>query len=63
MTEVDPFQGPEDLEPTKVQLKGPNVKSTFDSPPRPAAIRAQEAAIRRHLQRRRSDEDPPPRSS
>ena len=59
MTEEDPFQGPGDLEPTKVQLKGPNVTSTFDSPPRPDAVRAHEAAIRRHLLGRWPGEDPP----
>jgi hypothetical protein len=59
MTEEDPYPGPGDLEPTKVQLKGPNVTSTFDSPPHPDAVKAHEAAIRRHLKSRRSGENPP----
>jgi hypothetical protein len=59
MTEEDPYSGPGDLEPTKVQLKGPNVTSTFDSPPHPDAVKAHEAAIRRHLGRRRAGENPP----
>jgi hypothetical protein len=59
MTEEDPYRRPGDLEPTKVQLKGPNVTSTFDTPPRADAVRAHEAAIRRHLQDRRPGGDPP----
>lgn len=62
MTEEDPFHGGDDLEPTKVQLKGPNVNSTFDTPPRPDAVRAHEAAIRRHLRSRLQGEDPPARA-
>ena len=58
MTEEDPLKGHGDLEPTKVHLSGPNVISTFDSPPRPDAVRAHEAVIRRHLQNRRAGEGP-----
>ncbi len=58
MTEEDPFKDAEDMELTKLPLKGPNVASTFDTPPRPDALKAQEAAIRKHLQGRR-----PPSSS
>ena len=50
MTEDAPFDGSEGMEPTKVPLKGPNVTSTFDTPPRPDAVRVHDAAIRRHLQ-------------
>jgi hypothetical protein len=39
MTESDPFAGPEDMEPTRVPLTGPNVISTFDSPPHPDAVK------------------------
>ncbi|HEY3828424.1 MAG TPA: hypothetical protein VGL57_04430 [Solirubrobacteraceae bacterium] len=53
MTENDPF---EDLRPrpqyTKVELRGPNVSTSFDRPPRPGAIKVQQAAIRKHLDRR-----------
>lgn len=59
MTEEDPFPGPEDPRPTRIQFNGPNVISTFDSPPRPDAVRVHEAAIRRHLQGRRPGEGPP----
>jgi hypothetical protein len=59
MNEEDPFQGPEEIEPTKVQLKGPNVTTTFDAPPRPDAVKVCEAAIRKHLKdRRRGREEP-----
>jgi hypothetical protein len=58
MTEKDPYRRPGELEPTKVQLKGPNVTSTFDTPPRPDAVKAHEAAIRKHL-RERPPGDPP----
>jgi hypothetical protein len=53
MPEDAPFDGPEDIEATKVPLKGPNVISTFDTPPHPDAVKAHDAAIRRHLQDKR----------
>jgi len=60
MGEYEPFKGREqELEPTEVPLKGPNVISTLDSPPHPDAVKAQDAAIRRHLKDRRM---PPHRS-
>ena len=58
MTEEEPFRAAEEMEPTKAPLEGPNVTSTFDTPPRPDAVRAQDAAIRRHLQARRPPEEP-----
>ena len=59
MGEKDPFRREPRPEPTKMQLKGPNVTSTFDTPPRPDAVRAHDAAIRKHLRERRPDEQPP----
>jgi hypothetical protein len=59
MTEEEPFKDAQDMEPTRAPLKGPNVISTFDTPPHPDAIRAQDAAIRKHLQDRRSRPDRP----
>jgi hypothetical protein len=53
MTEEEPRRGGEELEPTRVPLKGPNVISTFDTPPHPDAVRAHFAAIRKHLRDRR----------
>ena len=53
MTEDEPRKGGGELEPTRVPLKGPNVISTFDTPPHPDAVRAQDAAIRKHLQNRK----------
>jgi hypothetical protein len=58
MTEEDPFKGGEEIEPTRVPLSGPNVLSTFDVPPRPDAVRAQDASIRRHLRDRRPPQEP-----
>lgn len=58
MTEEDPFRNAEEPEPTRVPLKGPNVTSTLGVPPRPDAVRAQEASIRKHLRDRRGG-DPP----
>jgi hypothetical protein len=50
MTENDPFQHARPkLQSTKVQLRGPNMTSSFDRPPRPDAIKVQRAAIRKHL--------------
>jgi hypothetical protein len=60
MTEYEPFKGREQgLEPTEAPLKGPNVISTLDTPPRPDAVRAQDAAIRKHLRDRRNPPGPP----
>jgi hypothetical protein len=52
MAEDEPLRGGEDMEPTRVPLKGPNVLSTFDLPPSPDAVKAHEAAMRKHLQDR-----------
>jgi hypothetical protein len=50
MTETDPFEdGRERPRCTKVQLRGPNVTSSIDRPPRPDALKVQQAAIRKHL--------------
>jgi hypothetical protein len=57
--EDEPFKRAEDMEPTRVPLKGPNVISTLDTPPHPDAVRAQDAAIRKHLQDRRPQQDRP----
>lgn len=62
MTESDPFHGFGELEPSKLQLRGPNVTSTFDTPLRADALKAQDAAIRKHLQDRRAGDDPPERT-
>jgi hypothetical protein len=59
MSEDEPYKGAEDMEPTKVPLTGPNVTSTFDTPPSPDAVKAQDAAIRRHLRDRRPPQSPP----
>jgi hypothetical protein len=59
MTEAEPRKGAEEMEPTRVPLKGPNVISTFDTPPHPDAVKAHDAAIRKHLQDRRSRQDRP----
>jgi hypothetical protein len=58
MTEDEPFKAAgEEMEPTRVPLKGPNVTSTFDVPPSPDAVKAQDASIRRHLQGRRPPQE------
>jgi hypothetical protein len=59
MTEEQPPKGHEHMEPTKVPLSGPNVASTFDLPPSPDAVKAHDAAIRRHLEERKPRQDPP----
>jgi hypothetical protein len=54
MTERNPFEDARKKpERTKVSLRGPNVTSTFDTPPRPDALEVQKAAIRKHLHERR----------
>jgi hypothetical protein len=60
MTESDPFRRIRRLKPTKVSLKGPNVTTTFDKPLRPQAIKAQLAAVRKHLHARRPGDGPSP---
>jgi hypothetical protein len=59
MTEEAPRKGSEELEPTKLPLSGPNVVSTFDTPPSPDAVKVHDAAIRKHLQDRKPREDAP----
>ena len=59
MTEDEPFKSAEDMEPTKVPLRGPNVLNTLDTPPHPDAVKAHDAAIRKHLQERKPQQDPP----
>jgi len=59
MTEERPYKDGDEIEPTMVPLKGPNVISTLDTPPRPDAIKAQDAAIRKHLQGRKPRHDQP----
>jgi len=59
MTEDEPFKGGEEMEPTEAPLTGPNVNSTLNTPPHPDAVRAQDAAIRRHLHDRRRRLEPP----
>jgi hypothetical protein len=61
MGEYEPFKSLDQkkLEPTEMPLKGPNVLSTLDTPPHPDAIKAHDAAIRRHLKDRRSPQFPP----
>jgi hypothetical protein len=58
MTEDEPFSH-EEIEPTKLSLRGPNVLNTLDAPPSADAVRAQEAAMRRHLKDRRTQQDSP----
>jgi hypothetical protein len=53
MSEDDPFETAGEMEPTNLELKGPNVVSTFEVPPRDDALKAQEAAIRKHLSNQR----------
>jgi hypothetical protein len=60
MTERNPFEDPRrKLERTKVSLRGPNVTSTFDTPPRPDALRVLKATIRKHLHERRPGDGRP----
>jgi hypothetical protein len=57
MTEQDPFEhAHEKLSASRLQLRGPNVTSSLDRPPRPDALKAQRAAIRKHLHERPSPE-------
>jgi hypothetical protein len=55
MSEERPLGDGEEIGPTKLPLRGPNVINTLDVPPRPDAVRAHDAAIRRHLLGRRSE--------
>jgi hypothetical protein len=59
MTEEQPFKGADEMESTKVPLKGPNVISTFDAPPHPDAVKAHEASSRRHLKGQSPEQDTP----
>ena len=53
MTESDPFKHAREKPQFKtVELRGPNVTSSIDRPPRADALRVQRAAIRKHLHER-----------
>ncbi len=54
MGEEEPLDNGE-LEPTRVPLRGPNVISTFDTPPSPDAVKVHMDVIRRHLRDRRAE--------
>lgn len=58
MSESDPFRDAhrQRMQCTPHSLRGPNVTSSVDRPPRPDALRAQRAAIRKHLDERRPDD-------
>lgn len=58
MTESDPYEhAREKPQFKKVDLRGPNVTSSIGRPPRPDALRVQQAAIRKHLSDRGSRSD------
>ncbi len=60
MTERNPFE--DARKPpvrAKASVRGPNVTNTFDTPPRPDALKVQKAAIRKHLHERRPGEGRP----
>jgi hypothetical protein len=59
MTEYEPFKGREQMEPTTAPVKGPNVSCTLDNEPHPDAVKAHDAAIRKHLKDRRPPQGPP----
>ncbi len=60
MAEYEPLEDRErELEPTEAPLNAPNVISTLDSQPSPDAVKAHEAAIRKHLKSHRPAPDPP----
>jgi hypothetical protein len=59
MSEADPFRERDgEPKPTTVKLDGPNVKCTLHTPPRADAVKAHEAAIRKHLKGRRRGDGP-----
>ena len=58
MTESDPFEyARQKPQFKKVELRGPNVTCSIDHPPRPDALRVQQAAIRKHLHGRDPRDD------
>ncbi len=60
MTERNPFEDARKPPArAKVSVRGPNVTNTFDTPPRPDALKAQKAAIRKHLHERRTGGERP----
>ncbi|HXA55478.1 MAG TPA: hypothetical protein VNV37_11460 [Solirubrobacteraceae bacterium] len=54
MTERNPFDEPRKPPArTKATVRGPNVRNTIDTPPRPDAVKVLKAAIRKQLHERR----------
>jgi hypothetical protein len=53
MSELDQYEITKQTDPLPVLPRGPHSGSTLDAPPRPAAIKAYQAMIRKDLQEQR----------
>lgn len=49
MTEPQPRKKPSAHEKIAVPLRGPNIVTSLESPPPPAAVKVHQAVVRKHL--------------
>jgi hypothetical protein len=57
MSEHEPQRPRSEQDEIPVPLHGPNIVSSLDSPPRPAAIKVHQAVIRKHLLEQKAQPD------
>ena len=57
MSEPQPKKQPPPQEAIRVPLRGPNLMSSLDAPPRPAAIKVHQAVVRKHLLEQKTHPD------
>ena len=57
MSEPQPQRKPPPREAIRVPLRGPNIVSSLDAPPRPAAIKVHQAVVRKHLLEQKTHPD------
>jgi hypothetical protein len=49
MTEQEPRKQPSSHEKIAVPLRGPNIVTSLESPPPPAAVKVHQAVVRKHI--------------
>jgi hypothetical protein len=57
MPEPEPRKKPSAQETIRVPLRGPNIVSSLESPPPPAAVKVHQAVVRKHLLERKTQPD------
>jgi hypothetical protein len=58
MSEPEPKREPPKQKGIPVPLRGPNIVSSLESPPRPAALKVHQAVVRKHLLEQKAQPEP-----